>query len=106
MTKRLDRVAARLRSPRAWRVRTRRLFLLTLPLSLPLWLLALVALGAVFAARAVFRPVVTFWNAPPKRGRYNYYGGYGDSGRARRDNVVPLPARQAADVEAPQAERG
>lgn len=97
MRKNLDRFAARARSPRSWRIRTRRLFLLMLPLSLPLWLTLLAALGVVFTMRAIITPIMVFWNAPPKRARYNYYGGYPSRGNASADNVVPLPARQSPE---------
>jgi len=63
----LDRSIARTFSPRSWRRRTRRLFLLTLPISVPLWFALVAALGIGICLRDLTGPLVKFWNAPPKR---------------------------------------
>ena len=66
--------------PRSWRVRTRRAFVMSLPIALPIWLVYVVSLyfaelGA--EATASFRP---FWSAPPRT--YGSYGRYFFGGRS------------------------
>lgn len=71
----IDRSARRLLAPSSWRVRTRRVFVLTFPLSVPLWLGAIVGVGVLRVARFAGGPVTAFWNDPPKRlssGSYGY----------------------------------
>jgi len=83
----------RLTSPSSWEIKSRRLFLLTLPVSLPLWLSALVAVGMLACLRKLVKPVVNFWNEPPKH-RAGYYGyGYSDSARTTY-NIVRLETEE------------
>lgn len=76
------RMARRLISPYSWKIRHRRLFLLTMPVSIPLWLGAFAALAIIVCAQKLAAPLGTFWSAPPKRIRsFETYGyGYGSSG--------------------------
>ena len=65
--------AAQLRSPRSWRVSTRRFFLMLAPISIPVWIaLVLVAEFGVMAG-FVFEPLRAFWNDPPRRSRDSYH---------------------------------
>jgi hypothetical protein len=62
----------RLGSPRSWRRSTRRLFLLLLPVTFPLWIVAL-ALRSVFGILGDGLSVAAkFWNDPPRQ-RVRYY---------------------------------
>ena len=83
--------------PRSWRVRTRRAFLISLPVALPVWVayLCLLALAElVYEARAWLGP---FWSAPPQASsfsRYNY--GAPRKLKHRDPKVVPIREREAA----------
>ncbi len=88
----LDRMKRRLVSPRSWSFRTRRAFLLTLPLSVPLWLASVVVLATVLSVRSFWQPLVTFWNAPPTRNRDPYYGYV----KRKRPRVISISDREAA----------
>ena len=70
------RVFVRLFQPMRWSIKARRLFLVSLPLAIPAWILAVIAtliLGHAMEIQQVLRQA---WNAPPKRrhARYSYYG--------------------------------
>jgi hypothetical protein len=80
MKTRLDLLANLAISPRSWPTRIRQAFLLTLPVSLPLWLAFVVLLGALFPARKLGKVVSHFWSAPPRPPRAGYYG-YGRRGK-------------------------
>ncbi|HEX5184135.1 MAG TPA: hypothetical protein VFW19_13435 [Allosphingosinicella sp.] len=47
------------------------MFLLTLPVAFPLWLLLVLLLWMMLALRALWRPICSFWSAP-QRHRYDY----------------------------------
>lgn len=66
------RTLRRLPLPKSWEMRTRRIFLATLPIALPLWIAALIAMGVLVSFRKLAEPLVKFWNDPPQR-RYRYY---------------------------------
>jgi hypothetical protein len=68
------------------------MFLLTLPLSVPLWLLAVIMVGIRGAMKEAYRPIRAFWSAPPRR--HNDYYGYGH--HHHRSKVVPIEKRDAA----------
>lgn len=61
----------RIPSPASWEIRTRRLFLIGLPIALPLWIAVLIAIGAWACVRKLAEPVMKLWSDPPKR-RYGY----------------------------------
>lgn len=65
-----------LRAPMSWRVRARRTFLLTAPISVPAWLLGMTVIGAMRVVHRSTLPLACFWNAPPRRGRSSGYGSY------------------------------
>ena len=74
-------------SPLSWTIGMRRLFLLTLPLSVPLYIAALLIMFVVMVAVAISVPIIAFWNAPQERLRssgYNY--GTEKKRRSRRKN--------------------
>ena len=69
----VDRSATRLLNPKSWRVNTRRVFALTFPVSVPLWITAIVAVSLVQVARLVGAPLLSFWNDEPTRISSGYY---------------------------------
>ncbi len=71
-------------SPLSWPLGVRRAFLITLPLSLPLYLLLLVTMVVVMLIRAIVAPIAEFWNAPPEKLRSSYYYGYERRQKRRR----------------------
>ena len=74
MAKRFERYVLKLAQPRTWSVAKRRAFAVTLPISGPIWLLAL-GLGtfSLFLKRK-WTPVSAFWNDPPARVRNRSFG--------------------------------
>lgn len=75
----IRRIARKLPRIRSWSIRSRRIFLLTLPVSLPLRVAATILFYAAKnirdCVRALVRPVLQLWTAPPvKRYGYGYYG--------------------------------
>ena len=62
----------RLQYPMRWKVTTRRAFLLTFPLSLPLWIAALALVALLRGFGALLEPFDNFWNARPRR-RVGYH---------------------------------
>jgi hypothetical protein len=76
MKTKLGRLRARLFSPLSWRTRTRRIFLMTFPLSLPAWVAFTCLVVVARWLEILAQPIVYFWNAPPRRlhrGYYKYY---------------------------------
>ena len=69
----VDRVAVSLLSPRSWRVGTRRMFVITLPLSVPLWLSAILIVSLLRVSMLIAKPVLAFWNDEPTRISSSYY---------------------------------
>ena len=46
---------------------------MSLPIALPLWVIALLVMVAIGALKRIITPFATFWNAPPKRLRNERY---------------------------------
>ena len=67
MTFSTKRWARRLSRPRTWSVGARRLFVVGVPIAIPLWLLAMLVFGAVSVVRSIARPIASYWNDPPRR---------------------------------------
>ena len=94
-------------SPFSWSIGTRRLFLITFPVALPAWILLIAVLSTVISLLDAIRPIVNFWNAPPKRLRYSY-SPYGvrrhyrtRGGKTAKEN----PAMREPAVEPPARKR-
>lgn len=84
----IDRSAVRLLSPRSWRVGTRRVFAIAFPLSVPLWIAAIVVVSLAQVTKLVAKPLLSFWNDEPTRisgGYYEY-----SSRRSKSGDVVRL----------------
>ena len=67
------RAGRRLRKPITWPIALRRVFLVSLPIALPVWLISLLIMVAMGALKRIIAPFATFWNAPPKRLRNERY---------------------------------
>lgn len=82
-------LAEKLRDPRTWRLATRRIFLLLAPISVPVWLLLVLASGFFSMLSWALEPIGSLWNDPPKRMRSYYKYGYTseNSGRADDDST-------------------
>lgn len=98
MIKRFTRLLKRARRPLTWRIRTRRLFLMALPVALPTWLIYMLVLGCAVAISEIVRPIGAFWSAPPSR-EHSYYGvatefWSDDLGKGLR--VVPMKRSESA----------
>jgi len=78
-----ERLWPRLGSPRAWRRSTRQIFLLSLPVSLPLWLAAIIIRSVLILLGVAVLSLREFWSAPPKR-RVSYYA------RDEHDSSAPV----------------
>jgi len=89
MAQDFGKAVRRLGSPTSWKVGTRRVFVMTAPVSVPLWLLMLLGANLALGARDAWTPIAAFWSAPPKRLTSNYYD-YHSRGR-RSDKVIELP---------------
>ena len=83
-TKELGQWWLRLLSPLSWPIAIRRLFLLTLPISVPLYVAAVVVLFVVMLALATAEPIIQFWSAPQQRLGSGYGYGYGSEKRRRK----------------------
>jgi hypothetical protein len=70
MKRQLRRTLRRLTSPRTWQVSVRRIFLIGLPVTVPLWLAALLGVLIASAIHDFMRPVREFWTAPPRQLTY------------------------------------
>ena len=68
--------------------------MLTLPVSVLLWLGWLTALLMAMAVRTAWRPLSTFWQAPPEPLRHSYLGAY--YGQPRKPQQLSLVDRDAA----------
>jgi hypothetical protein len=73
---RLKYALRNIRRPSYWAVSTRRVFLLALPVALPIWISLVAASLLVLLFQELMIPVLRFWSAPPKRkrGLYETYG--------------------------------
>lgn len=69
----IDRSAVRLLNPKSWRVSTRRLFAITFPLSVPLWIAAILVVSLVQVSKLIAKPLLSFWNDEPTRISGGYY---------------------------------
>lgn len=87
-----DRAGVSLLSPRSWRVRTRRVFVIALPLSVPLWLSAILIISALRVSKLIAAPLLAFWNDEPTRISSSYYE-Y-SSRRSKSGDVVRLKDEQ------------
>ena len=88
----VDRLAVRLLAPKSWRVRNRRFFALTFPVSAPLWLAAILIVCLIQAAKLIAAPFVSFWNDEPTHISSGYYD-Y-SSRRSRSGDVVRLKSER------------
>ena len=98
MMKRIKRLLKRARRPLTWRVNTRRVFLLALPIALPGWLAYTIVLCCAVALFEIVRPIVAFWCEPPRR-EHSYYGAASEtwsSDFADGLKVVPIQQSKAA----------
>jgi hypothetical protein len=99
MARTLSRSVRRLSSPGSWAIRTRQLFLVTAPVSVPCWLVAALLANFALAVQQASLPLINFWNAPPKRVPSDSYTSYRSRTRNTGEVVeLPLPgtARDAA----------
>lgn len=69
----INRIWWRLCTPSYWSIAGRRLVVLTLPISLPVWVLLLILTAFLKGTLELFRPVQMLWNPPRRRG-LGYYG--------------------------------
>ena len=96
--KRVKRLLRRARRPLTWRVNTRRLFLLALPLALPVWLAYTILLFCAVAVLETVRPIIAFWCEPPRR-EPSYFGAAPETWSSDLSNglkVVPIKQSEAA----------
>lgn len=84
----VDRTAIKLLNLKSWSVRTRRVFALTFPVSIPLWIVAILCVSLIQATRLVAAPLQSFWNDEPARLSNGYYD-Y-SSRRSKPGEVVRL----------------
>lgn len=89
-TSRLGNFWLRAISPLSWPLGLRRVFLIALPLSFPLYLLLLAALLVLLVMRAIVDPVVEFWSAPPEKLRNDYYYSYERRRKRRRQTDLEI----------------
>ena len=89
MSAKLDQIWLRIITPLSWPLVMRRLFLLTLPISAPLYLLVIFAMIAVMALWLIWMQLSAFWNAPRRRVRSGYYA-Y-ETRRRRRSHTNDAP---------------
>ena len=83
-------------TPLSWSVWLRRLFVITLPVSAPIYLVIIIGLLALLLIAAITGPIAEFWSAPQQRvrsGGYSY--AYSQRRRRRRNdsaqqNQLPL----------------
>jgi hypothetical protein len=65
--------------PRCWPRWVRRLFVLTLPIALPLWMVAALLLAVLSCLGEIAQPLHRFWSAPQRyRYSYSYYSYHPD----------------------------
>ena len=91
--------ARRLSRPSTWSVWARRLFLVGLPIAIPLWLMAFVVLAASAILKSIMRSISSYWNDPPKRlrsGSYSY--NYSSKGSSRGKVLSIEDARNKRDA--------
>jgi hypothetical protein len=88
----------RVLSPVTWKVGTRRAFLLTAPVSVPLWIVLILGFTLLMAVRSLWNaiagPISELWNAPPKRIRTNGVYSYSYGRRPHREEVADLEAHR------------
>ena len=89
MHDKFDLYARRLPRPKTWSIAARRAFVLTLPVSVPVWLLAMAGIVVGKVSLGAVRPLASFWNAPPEKlPRSRYYSYLASDSK----KVVPLEA--------------
>ena len=93
-----NRLSRRVRRPRSWRIGARRLFLVTLPLSVPLWVMTVLLLEIAKALESLIGWLLPLWNDPARPdGSYRNYGnGHGEPSRTIDLAVVPIRDSEAA----------
>jgi hypothetical protein len=92
--------------PLRWSIWLRRIFLLTLPLSLPLALIWFALLIIAIVVADLWAPISIFWNAPPKtRSNYSNYRSYHSdhSSRSLADQQLrAVDNHESGDTEPPR----
>ncbi len=79
----------RLLSPLTWPIAIRRVILITLPISVLLYVAAVIIMFAVMLLVAISLPIIAFWSTPQQRLRAGYgYGAEKKRRRRRRDGYV------------------
>ena len=73
----------RLLSPLSWPIAIRRVILITLPISVLLYVAAVIIMFVVMLAVAIAVPIIAFWSAPQQRLRAGYAYGYGAEKKRR-----------------------
>ncbi len=74
-------------SPLSWPIWMRRLFLITLPLSVPIALLIMAVLLIAMLCIRIFEPISQFWTAPQRRVRTGDYYSYHFDEKRRQDRI-------------------
>lgn len=87
--------------PMTWSTNERRVFILTLPVSVPLWILVLFGAEIRRGLKQACRPLVSFWSGPPQRPRRSSYWSYGHKTlRLTHQDAKPAD-REKLDLDVP-----
>lgn len=93
--------------PRSWRVRTRRAFVMSLPIALPIWLVYLLSLYVAELGAEATASLRPFWSAPPRSyGSYSRYFYGGRSKTKHRDRFERVPHTDQADEQSRSSRLG
>ena len=71
------RVFFRMFRPMRWSIKARRVFMVVLPLAIPVWLIAVMSVLVLGFTLEAAKAIKHAWNAPPEQRRvssYSYYG--------------------------------
>ncbi len=93
-----DYVARRLFAPSSWRIGVRRVFVLTLPVAVAVWVLLVLGVALVLMARGLWEPISAFWNDPPQRLNASNYNKYGARPAPMRNLIELDEARKQRDA--------
>ncbi|MEO7247009.1 MAG: hypothetical protein ABIW31_01025 [Novosphingobium sp.] len=74
----------RLLSPLSWSIAMRRLFLVTLPISIPVYVAVVIIMFVIMVVVAAAVPIIEFWSAPQQRLGSGYGYGYGKEKKRRK----------------------